>query len=129
MGGTPSLMFVIDTNKEAIAIQEAKRLGIPVVAIVDTNSDPDAIDFPIPGNDDAARAIALYCDLIADAVLDGITDSQASFGMDLGASEAPSANALGLDEMKTEAPAEPAKAAEPAAAPAAEEAEAGAKAE
>lgn len=88
MGGTPSLMFVIDTNKEAIAIQEAKRLGIPVVAIVDTNSDPDAIDFPIPGNDDAARAIALYCDLIADAVLDGITDSQASFGMDLGASEA-----------------------------------------
>ncbi|WBQ13347.1 30S ribosomal protein S2 [Hyphomonadaceae bacterium BL14] len=126
MGGTPNLMFVIDTNKEAIAIQEAKRLGIPVVAIVDTNSDPDAIDFPIPGNDDAARAIALYCDLIADAVLDGITDSQASFGMDLGASEAPSANALGLDEMKTEAPA--AETAEPDA-PAAQEAEAGAKAE
>jgi small subunit ribosomal protein S2 len=126
MGGTPNLMFVIDTNKEAIAIQEAKRLGIPVVAIVDTNSDPDAIDFPIPGNDDAARAIALYCDLVADAVLDGITDSQASFGMDLGASEAPSAQALGLDQVKPEATA--AEMAE-ADAPAAQEAEAGAKAE
>ncbi len=65
MGSTPDLMFVIDTNKEAIAIQEAKRLGIPVVAIIDPNCDPDQIDFPIPGNDDAARAIALYCDLIA----------------------------------------------------------------
>lgn len=131
MGGTPNLMFVIDTNKEAIAIQEAKRLGIPVVAIVDTNSDPDAIDFPIPGNDDAARAIALYCDLIADAVLDGISDSQASFGMDLGASEAPSAQALGLDEVKPEAPAaEPAaEAAETAEAPAAEETGAAAKAD
>ena len=131
MGGTPNLMFVIDTNKEAIAIQEARRLGIPVVAIVDTNSDPDAIDFPIPGNDDAARAIALYCDLVADAVLDGITDSQASFGMDLGASEAPSAQALGLDQVKPEATAAEATAAETAEAdaPAAQEAEAGAKAE
>ncbi|KAA5801581.1 30S ribosomal protein S2 [Alkalicaulis satelles] len=117
MGGTPNLMFVIDTNKEAIAIQEAKRLGIPVVAVIDTNCDPDAIDFPIPGNDDAARAIALYCDLIADAVLDGISDSQASLGVDLGASAAPSAAALGLDEVKAEAPAEtPAEAAPEAAA-------------
>ena len=115
MGGTPNLMVVIDTNKEAIAIQEAKRLGIPVVAIIDTNSDPDAIDFPIPGNDDAARAISLYCELIADAVLDGITDSQASFGMDLGASEAPSAQALGLDAFKSDA-ADTAPAAEEAAA-------------
>ncbi|MGY6626944.1 MAG: 30S ribosomal protein S2 [Oceanicaulis sp.] len=127
MGGTPNLMFVIDTNKEAIAIQEAKRLGIPVVAIVDTNSDPDAIDFPIPGNDDAARAIALYCDLIADAVLDGISDSQASFGMDLGASEAPSPQALGLDAAKPEAPA--AEASEPAAPAAAEETGADVKAD
>lgn len=119
MGGTPNLMVVIDTNKEAIAIQEAKRLGIPVVAIIDTNSDPDAIDYPIPGNDDAARAISLYCELIADAVLDGITDSQASFGMDLGASEAPSAQALGLDAFKSDAA---------EAAPAAEEAAADAKA-
>ncbi|MBI1265772.1 MAG: 30S ribosomal protein S2 [Alphaproteobacteria bacterium] len=115
MGGTPNLMVVIDTNKEAIAIQEAKRLGIPVVAIIDTNSDPDAIDFPIPGNDDAARAISLYCELIADAVLDGITDSQASFGMDLGASEAPSAQALGLDAFSADA-ADTAPAAEEAAA-------------
>ncbi len=68
MGGIPDLMFVIDTNKEAIAIQEARKLGIPVVAILDTNCDPDGITFPIPGNDDAARAIQLYCDLIADAV-------------------------------------------------------------
>ena len=89
MGGTPDLMFVIDTNKEAIAVQEAKRLGIPVVAIVDTNCDPDPIDLPIPANDDAARAIALYCDLIADAVIDGIADSQASLGVDLGASADP----------------------------------------
>jgi small subunit ribosomal protein S2 len=124
MGGTPDLMVVIDTNKEAIAIQEAKRLNIPVVAVVDTNCDPDPIDFPIPGNDDASRAIALYCDLIADAVLDGISDSQAALGMDLGESEAPSPEALGVAEAAEEAPAEPAKAEEaPAeeAAPAAEE--------
>ena len=89
MGGTPDLMFVIDTNKEAIAIQEAKKLGIPVVAIVDTNCDPDPIDMPIPGNDDASRAISLYCDLIADAVLDGMADSQLAMGVDLGEAEAP----------------------------------------
>mgnify|MGYP003116168876 FL=1 len=89
MGGTPDLMFVIDTNKEGIAIQEAKKLGIPVIAVVDTNCDPDPIDFPIPGNDDASRAIALYCDLIADAVLDGMADSQMAMGMDLGEAEAP----------------------------------------
>src|SRR6185312_6053638 len=65
MGSTPDLIFVIDTNKEAIAIQEAKRLGIPVVAIVDSNCDPDKIDYPVPGNDDAARAISLYCDLVS----------------------------------------------------------------
>ena len=74
MGGIPDLMFVIDTNKEAIAIQEARKLGIPVVAVIDSNCDPDEVTFPIPGNDDAARAIQLYCDLIADAVLDGLTE-------------------------------------------------------
>jgi small subunit ribosomal protein S2 len=89
MGGIPDLMFVIDTNKEAIAILEAKKLGIPVVAILDTNSDPDGIQFPIPGNDDAARALQLYCDLIADSVLDGLAAGQAASGVDLGASEAP----------------------------------------
>ncbi len=87
MGGTPDLMFIIDTNKEKIAIDEAKRLGIPVVAIIDSNCDPDAIDFPIPGNDDASRAIALYCDLIARAAIDGIARQQGASGRDLGASE------------------------------------------
>jgi small subunit ribosomal protein S2 len=86
MGGTPDLMFIIDTNKEKIAIDEAKRLGIPVVAIIDSNCDPDLIDYPIPGNDDASRAIALYCDLIARAAIDGIARQQSSSGRDLGAS-------------------------------------------
>ena len=89
MGGIPDIMFVIDTNKEAIAILEARKLNIPVVAILDTNCDPDGITYPIPGNDDAARALQLYCDLIADAVLDGLAAGQASSGVDLGASEAP----------------------------------------
>lgn len=89
MGGIPDLMFVIDTNKEAIAIQEARKLNIPVVAILDTNCDPDGITYPIPGNDDAARALQLYCDLIADSVLDGLAAGQVSLGVDLGASEAP----------------------------------------
>ena len=89
MGGIPDLMFVIDTNKEAIAIKEAKKLGIPVVAVVDSNCDPDEVTYPIPGNDDAARAIQLYCDLIADAVLDGLTESQVRGGVDIGASVKP----------------------------------------
>jgi small subunit ribosomal protein S2 len=91
MGGTPDLMFVIDTNKEAIAIQEARKLGIPIVAIVDTNCDPDLVDFPIPGNDDAARAIQMYCDMIADAVLDGLAQGQSASGADIGASANPPA--------------------------------------
>jgi small subunit ribosomal protein S2 len=94
MGGVPALMFVIDTNKEGIAIQEARKLRIPVIAVVDTNCDPDDIDFPIPGNDDAARAIALYCDLIADAVLEGMSQSQAALGMDPGAAVNPREAAL-----------------------------------
>ena len=89
MGGIPDIMFVIDTNKEAIAILEARKLNIPVVAILDTNCDPDGITYPIPGNDDAARALQLYCDLIADAVLDGLAAGQAASGVDLGASVAP----------------------------------------
>lgn len=86
MGGIPDLMFVIDTNKEAIAIKEAKKLGIPVIALVDSNCDPDEVDMPIPGNDDATRAIQLFCDLIADAVIDGLSSSQARSGVDIGAS-------------------------------------------
>jgi small subunit ribosomal protein S2 len=89
MGGIPDLMFVIDTNKEAIAIQEARKLNIPVIAILDTNCNPDGITYPIPGNDDAARAIQLYCDLLADSVLDGLAAGQSASGIDLGASEAP----------------------------------------
>ena len=89
MGGIPDIMFVIDTNKEAIAIQEARKLNIPIIAILDTNSDPDGITYPIPGNDDAARAIQTYCDLIADAVLDGLAAGAASSGVDLGASVNP----------------------------------------
>ncbi len=108
MGGIPDLMFVIDLNKEGIAIKEARKLGIPVIAVVDTNCDPDEVDFPIPGNDDASRAISLYCELVADAILDGIAESQASLGVDLGAMETPIEPALaaegGLDD--TPAPAE-----------------------
>lgn len=89
MGGVPDLIFVIDTNKEQLAIQEANRLNIPVVAIVDTNCNPDGVAFPIPANDDAGRAIALYCDLIARAAIDGIARGQGSLGVDLGAMEAP----------------------------------------
>lgn len=91
MGGIPDIMFVIDTNKEAIAIQEARKLNIPVIAILDTNSDPDGITYPVPGNDDAARAIQLYCDLIADAVLDGLAAGASAAGVDLGASATPPA--------------------------------------
>jgi small subunit ribosomal protein S2 len=89
MGGVPDLVFVIDTNKEAIAIQEANRLGIPVAAIVDSNCDPDHINLPIPGNDDAGRAITLYCDLIAKAAIDGISRAQGAAGVDVGAAESP----------------------------------------
>lgn len=104
MGGIPDIMFVIDTNKEAIAILEARKLNIPVVAILDTNCDPDGIAYPIPGNDDAARALQLYCDLIADAVLDGLAAGQAAAGVDLGASVAPVEPALAR-ELAPEAPA------------------------
>ena len=87
MGGLPNMLFVIDTNKEAIAVAEARKLGIPVTAILDSNSDPDGIAFPIPGNDDAARAIALYCDLVARAVIDGLSEGQVAAGVDTGAAE------------------------------------------
>jgi small subunit ribosomal protein S2 len=89
MGGTPDLIFVIDTNKEQLAIKEAARLKIPVVAVLDTNCDPDGVTYPIPGNDDAGRAIALYCDLIARAAIDGISRGHGAMGVDLGAAEAP----------------------------------------
>ncbi len=87
MGNLPNLLFVIDTNKEANAIKEARRLGIPVIAIIDSNSDPDTVDFPIPGNDDAARALELYTSLVSKAAIDGISRSSAGRGVDLGAAD------------------------------------------
>ncbi len=84
MGGLPDLLFVIDTNKESIAITEAQKLGLPVVAVLDSNSDPNGIRYPIPGNDDASRAINLYCDLMVAAVLDGIQAEMTASGVDLG---------------------------------------------
>jgi small subunit ribosomal protein S2 len=87
MGGVPDLLFVIDVKKEALAIAEANKLGIPVVAVVDTNCSPDGVDYIIPGNDDAARAIALYCDLVSRAALDGMTAQMGAAGVDLGALE------------------------------------------
>ena len=106
MGGVPDLMFVIDTNKEGIALEEAERLKIPVVAVVDSNCDPDPVDFPIPGNDDAARAIALYCDLVAKACIDGIERQHGAAGIDIGeAEDAPVEPALeeGSDEAEASA--------------------------
>src|SRR3954466_1692581 len=94
MGGLPDMLFIIDTNKEDIAIKEARRLNIPIAAIVDTNSDPDGISFVVPGNDDAGRAITLYCDLIAKAAIDGISRSQRDLGVDVGASEEPFAEKI-----------------------------------
>jgi small subunit ribosomal protein S2 len=94
MGGVPDLVFVIDTNKEALAIKEANRLKIPVIAIIDTNSDPDGVAHPIPGNDDASRAIQLYCELISRAAIDGISRSQGAAGVDIGEAEAPIAEPL-----------------------------------
>ncbi len=112
MGGVPDMLFVIDTNKEALAVAEANKLGIPVVAILDSNSDPAGIDFPVPGNDDAARAIALYCDLVARAALDGMTAQLGSAGVDIGEmEEAPVEEAIAEEataepEAPADAPAE-----------------------
>jgi len=89
MGAVPDLMFVIDTNKESIAIAEARKLHMPVVAVVDSNSNPEGISHPIPGNDDAGRAITLYCDLISRAAIDGIERAQGAVGIDLGAAAEP----------------------------------------
>lgn len=103
MGGLPDILFVIDTNKEDIAIAEANKLGIPVIAVLDSNSDPAGVNYPVPGNDDAIRAITTYCDLIAGAVLDGIQAEVQASGADVGAAaEAP---VEALPEAAAEAPA------------------------
>jgi small subunit ribosomal protein S2 len=98
MGGLPNILFVIDTNKEQIAVAEAKKLGIPVAAILDSNSDPDGIAYPVPGNDDAARAISFYCELVARAIIDGLSESQLAAGIDVG--EAPNV----LQDLSVPAP-------------------------
>jgi small subunit ribosomal protein S2 len=120
MGGLPDILFVIDTNKEAIAVAEANTLRIPVVAILDSNSSPDGIAYPIPGNDDAMRAIHLYCDLLSSAVLDGLQAELAASGVDIGAhaeiagetlrqeGEAEPGASGGGDAMAVEPPSEPA---------------------
>jgi small subunit ribosomal protein S2 len=104
MGGLPDVLFVIDTNKESIALAEAHKLGIPVVAVVDSNSDPDGITMPIPGNDDAIRAIHLYCDLVAQAVLDGIQQEMTERGEDVGESAELPAEGLPAESRMLEAP-------------------------
>jgi small subunit ribosomal protein S2 len=96
MGGLPDLLFVIDVGKEDLAINEANKLGIPVVGIVDTNNSPKGVDYVIPGNDDAARAISLYCDLVSRAALDGMSAQMGAAGIDIGAmEEAPAEEAIG----------------------------------
>jgi small subunit ribosomal protein S2 len=110
MGGLPDVLFIIDTNREKIAVEEAGKLGIPVIAVLDSNSDPAGITYPVPGNDDAIRAIETYCTLVSDAVLDGIQQEMIAAGVDVGAAE--QAPVEVIDEVA--APAEAAAEAKPA---------------
>jgi small subunit ribosomal protein S2 len=103
MGGLPDILFIIDTNKEKLAVEEANKLGIPVVAVLDSNSDPAGVTYPIPGNDDAIRAITLYCDLVAGAVLDGISAEMVASGRDIGAAEDLPPDALPDDALADQA--------------------------
>lgn len=98
MGGLPDMLFIIDTNIEDLAVKEAMKLGIPVIAVVDTNSSYEGITYPIPGNDDSSRAIRLYCTLVSDAALSGLQQSMVASGKDLGAAE----DASGEDELAEE---------------------------
>ena len=100
MGGLPDILFIIDTNKEALAVQEANKLGIPVVAILDSNSDPAGVTYPIPGNDDALRAIQTYCDLISGSVLNGIQAEMSRGGADLGEQAEAPVEDLGEEEAE-----------------------------
>lgn len=122
MGGLPDLIFVIDTNKEDIAVKEANVLKIPVVAVVDSNANPDGVDYVIPGNDDALRAISLYCDLVAGSVIEGLKKEIIRDGGDMGEDTAPVEDAIAVNAVAEEAPAEaaPAEAAPAEEAPAEE---------
>ncbi|MDF2094746.1 30S ribosomal protein S2 [Aquibaculum arenosum] len=129
MGGLPDAIFIIDTNKEHLAVFEANKLGIPVMAVLDSNSSPSGVAYPIPGNDDAVRAIQLYCELLADAVLDGLQQEMSSKGVDIGAAEEAPVETLSepapeapAEAAATEAAAPEAAATETPAAPAGEEA-------
>ncbi|MEZ5648306.1 MAG: 30S ribosomal protein S2 [Alphaproteobacteria bacterium] len=102
MGGVPDLVFVIDTNKESIAIAEANKLGIPVIAIVDSNASPQGVNYIVPGNDDSIRAIRLYCDLIAGSILDGLQHELASSGTDIGENENPQVELSAADAAQAE---------------------------
>ena len=105
MGGLPDIIFVIDVVKEKLAIEEANKLGIPVIAVVDSNADPQGVAFPIPGNDDAIRAVSLYCDLVSGAVLDGIRAEIAASGGDVGALDEPPVDEVpAAAEVAAEAP-------------------------
>jgi small subunit ribosomal protein S2 len=106
MGGVPDMLFILDTNKEDIAVMEANKLGIPVIAVVDSNASPDGVDFPIPGNDDAMRAISLYCELAKGAILDGLQAEMMASGGDVGTAEvAPQEPVIAPDAAAEEAPA------------------------
>ena len=102
MAGLPDILFVIDTNKEHIAVAEARKLNIPVVAVLDSNSDPEGVEFPVPGNDDAIRAISLYCELVTSAVLDGIEREMTASGQDIGELEAAPQEQVAGPEGETE---------------------------
>ena len=107
MAGLPDILFVIDTNKEHIAVAEARKLNIPVVAVLDSNSDPDGVEFPVPGNDDAIRAISLYCELVTGAVLDGIEREMTATGQDIGELEAaPQEQTVEASDEQEDAPVE-----------------------
>jgi small subunit ribosomal protein S2 len=109
MGGIPDMLFIIDVQKEELAVKEAQKLGIPIVAVIDSNCSVDGITYPIPGNDDSTRAIKLYCQLISDAVLDGIQASVSKAPKDIGESAEPDAEMLKIEGMKEGTPAESAK--------------------
>ncbi len=102
MGGLPDILFIIDTNKEKLAVEEANKLGIPVIAVLDSNSDPKGVTYPIPGNDDAIRAITLYCDLASGAVLDGISAEMVASGRDIGAAEDLPIEAMPVEPIRAE---------------------------
>jgi small subunit ribosomal protein S2 len=99
MGGLPDILFIIDTNKEEIAVQEATKLGLPVIAVIDSNSNPEGVTYPIPGNDDAMRAISLFCELISGAILDGLQAEMVASGVDAGEQEEPAAEIATVPEV------------------------------